>query len=74
MRMGARQACVLCVWGIRRVCYAYGNALGACVLCVLEFNEASVIASELEQLGMCSALNDTSFMQHADEIGITHGG
>ena len=54
--------------------YAYGNALGACVLCVLEFNEASVIASELEQLGMCSALNDTSFMQHADEVGIAHGG
>ena len=44
------------------------------VLCVLEFNEASVIASELEQLGMCSALNDTSFMQHADEVGIAHGG
>ena len=29
MRMGARQACVLCVCErVRRVCYAYGNALG----------------------------------------------
>ena len=75
MRMGARQACVLCAWErVRRVYYAYGNALGACVLCVLEFNEASVIASELEQLGMCSALNDTSFMQHADEVGSARGG
>ena len=62
MRMGARQACVIRMGHQARV------------LCVLEFNEASVIASELEQLGMCSALNDTSFMQHADEVGIAHGG
>lgn len=32
MRMGSRQACVLCVWGIKRVCYAYGSASGVCVM------------------------------------------